>query len=49
MSGLGILLRFDQPVSALVQDVESRLKIPVIDQTGIKKNFEFFLTWDEKM
>ena len=48
MSGFGLFAGFDQPISTLVPFLESRFKIPVIDQTGLPKHYDFNLTWDEK-
>ncbi|MDD5139613.1 MAG: TIGR03435 family protein [Verrucomicrobiales bacterium] len=48
MSGLGLFVGFDQPISTLAPFLESRFKIPIIDQTGLSKHYDFNLTWDEK-
>ena len=48
MSGHGLFFGFDQPISTLTDNLESRFKIPVIDQTDLSKRYDFYLTWDEK-
>jgi uncharacterized protein (TIGR03435 family) len=48
MSGFGLFAGFDQPISTLTPFLESRFKVPVIDQTGLSKHYDFNLTWDEK-
>jgi uncharacterized protein (TIGR03435 family) len=36
----------EQPVSTLIRGLESRLKIPVVDQTGLTQDYDFALTWN---
>ncbi len=48
MSGFGLFVGFDQPTSTLTPFLESRFRIPVIDQTGLSKRYDFYLKWDEK-
>ena len=48
MSGHGLFVGFDQSISTLTRNLESRFKIPVIDQTDLSKRYDFCLTWDEK-
>ena len=48
MSGHGLFFGFDQSISTLTTFLESRFKIPVIDQTDLSKQYDFYLTWDEK-
>ena len=38
---------FDRPISNLVPFIESRLRIPVVNQTGLTNNYDFSLKWPE--
>ena len=46
-SGAGYFSCKNQPLSSLADFLESRFKIPVIDQSGLMDHFDFDLKWDE--
>jgi bla regulator protein blaR1 len=43
--GAGKMIAFDQPVSALAKWLRDQLGRPVLDQTGLKGNYNFELKW----
>jgi uncharacterized protein (TIGR03435 family) len=46
-SGNGEFATFSQPLFTLVNFLERRFKLPVVDQTGLTKKYDLDLTWDE--
>jgi uncharacterized protein (TIGR03435 family) len=46
-AGIGFLTYRDQSLSSLVSFLETRFKLPVIDQTGLAGFFDIDLKWDE--
>ena len=46
-SGAGYFTSKNQQISNLARFLEDRFKIPVIDQTGLTKNYDIDLKWDE--
>jgi uncharacterized protein (TIGR03435 family) len=45
-AGSGSISGRNQPISQLTFAIEYFLKIPIVDQTGLKGNFDFDLKWD---
>ncbi len=46
-SGPGEYTCTDQPLSSFAGNLEYRLQIPVIDQTGLVGSFDFHLKWNQ--
>jgi uncharacterized protein (TIGR03435 family) len=46
-SGSGKFSCADQPLSSLIPTLEDRLKVPVVDETGLTGRFDIDLSWDE--
>jgi len=38
---------FEQPVTTLTSFLEQRVKIPIVDQTGLTETYDFALKWNE--
>jgi uncharacterized protein (TIGR03435 family) len=38
---------YEQPVEVLISFLQQRFQVPVVDQTGLKQEYDFSLAWDE--
>lgn len=45
--GRGSFAAYEQPVGTLMGELEQKFQIPIVDQTGLTKTYDYSVKWDE--